>query len=160
MDPRPGELTRWLKSGRWLATPKSIPHIESLKDFEDNWVQWWSASQPKWHKTERWPFAQEITVGERDWGVLSGGGKDGLFLVMVSLGWWVHRRGPSTDSKLDNAIADVAWVIDNLISFLSSNLDSDSDLDSRVACSPVQLGKRSARVKIGPLPRRAKCTRS
>ena len=45
-------------------------------------------------------------------------------------------------SKVDNAIADVAWVIDNLISFLSSDSDLDSDLDSHVAHSPVQLGKQ------------------
>ena len=160
MRPRPGELGRWFKLGRRLGTPNHLPQLGSVEDFEDSWVQWWSASQPKWRDTRHWPFAREDAVEQRDWSVLSGGGKNGLFLVVVSLGWWIHKRDPSKDSKVDDAIADVAWVIDNLVSFLSSDLDSDSELDSHVARSPVRLGKRSESVKIGPPPRRAKRARS
>ena len=40
-----------------------------------------------------WPFAQEEDAG--DWGDLPNGGKDGLFLVVLSLGWWIDVRDPS-----------------------------------------------------------------
>ena len=48
------------------------------------------------------------------------GGKDGLFIVVVSIGWWIHARDPSDESKVDDAILDVAWVINNIISCLSA----------------------------------------
>jgi hypothetical protein len=55
---------------------------------------------------EDWLFAQD-SAGHRDWGNLPNGRKDSLFLIVVSLGWWIHARDPSEDSKVDNAIADV-----------------------------------------------------
>ncbi|KAF9784043.1 hypothetical protein BJ322DRAFT_977808, partial [Thelephora terrestris] len=105
----------------WSPTsPMNIPEILSAKDFEDMWVLWWSAIQPKWRDTQSWPFVQEDAAG-RGWGSLHKGGKDGLFLIIVSLGWWIHARDPSETSKVDDAISDVAWVVNNLISFLSAD---------------------------------------
>lgn len=103
---------------------------------------------------------------KRDWGNLPNGGKDGLFLIVVSLGWWI-LLDPPENSIIDDAIADVAWVIDNLVSLLSAeatNLDSNSDSDStpnpRVARSPAPQKKRSKPVKIGPPSKRTRRARS
>jgi len=116
-NPRPTELARWFKCGRRFGK-KDVPTIESVQDFEDKWVAWWSASQPKWRDTSDWPFVREDADG-RDWASLGDGGKDGLFLTLVSLGWWVLAREPSQDSKVDEAIRDVAWVISQVVSYLS-----------------------------------------
>ena len=160
VKPRPDELSWWFKNGRPLATPKSLPQIESIQDFEDNWVKWWLAIQPEWRKAGL--FVREEATGQRDWGDLPNGGKDGLFLVVVSLGWWIHARDPSRDSQIDNAIADVAWVIDHLISLLSADAtDSDGNLvpDTHAAHSPTPPRKRPRSLKIGPPPRGTKRAR-
>ena len=64
-----------------------------------------------------WPFSQDEAV-IRDWGQLSLGSKDGLFLVVMTLAWWVHAQDPVVDSKLYDAISDVSWVMNHLITSL------------------------------------------
>ena len=98
-----------------------MPEIESVQEFEDVWVEWWSAAQPEWRDTASWPFStDEIIAG--DWGTaLSSGGKDGLFLIVMSLRWWAHARTEATDSKLDAAISNVCWVMKNLVASLSAD---------------------------------------
>ena len=102
---------------------KNIPDIDNIEDFEEQWVEWWSVCQPEWRDTDCWPFPQEDTVG-CDWGDLPDGGKDGLFLVMVSLGWWIYARDPAEDSRVDDIISDVTWVIDGLVSLLTTETSS------------------------------------
>lgn len=96
-----------------------MPKIASIEEFEGQWVQWWTVAQPEWRDTGSWPFEQGEASG--DWGIkLSSGGKDGLFLVLMSLGWWAHARGPTVDCQLDAAISDVAWVMEHLVTSLSA----------------------------------------
>jgi len=116
--PRPDELGWWFKHGRRLVK-KNIPTIGSIDKFQADWVAWWSVTQPQWRQTSSWPFEQGDAAG-RDWGTLLNGGKDGLFLVVVSLGWWINARDPAVDSRVDDAVADVTWVLDNLVSTLSA----------------------------------------
>ena len=152
-QPRPDELGRWFKWGR-LYDRKHLPEIEDLEVFEEQWTAWWSAAQPRWRETESWPFEQVDATG-RDWGKLPDGGKDGLFLVVVSLGWWIHALDPSEESVLDNAIADVTWVLENLIRFLSVDIIADSDSPSDTPSPPPQK-QRPHPTKIGPPRKRAR----
>jgi hypothetical protein len=55
------------------------------------------------------------------WGDLLDGGKDSLFLIVVSLAWWIHAREVLKESKVNDAIIDVTWVLDNLISCLAAD---------------------------------------
>lgn len=158
MASRPEEFIWWFR----YARPNVTPEIESVGDFEDNWVQWWSSIQPEWRRgTGDLPFVQEDATGQQDWGKLPTGGKDGLFLVVISLGWWIHVRGLS--SKVNDAIADVTWVIDNLNTFLSTgatfNSDPDSDSDSDPIPPPPSQKKRPKRGKVGPPPKRTRRTK-
>jgi hypothetical protein len=82
-------------------------------------VQWWSAAQPEWRDTSSWPFLRDQAA--EDWGGLALGGKDSLFVVVITLGWWVHARDPAADSKVDDAISDVSWVMKNLVSSLAAD---------------------------------------
>ena len=150
--------------GRRLRSPKNIPPIESVQLFEDEWVGWWSVIQPPWRDTEAWPFVQEGDAG-KDWGDLAKGGKDGLFLVVVSLGWWIHTRDPSKDSKVNDAIIDVTWVINNLVSLSANATNHDSGSDSGSVPNPRGVyssrpsRKRAPSVKIGFPSKRTKRTR-
>lgn len=123
-------------------------------------MAWWSAAQPKWRDTSDWPFAQEGADG-RDWGSLADGGKDGLFLALVSLGWWVLARDPSKDSKVEKAIEDVTWVISELVSSLSIAVtQSEPMMDSHTSPSAPPHGKRPTPTKIHPPSKRAKRDRT
>lgn len=101
-----------------------MPVIYSIQDFEDKWIQWWSAIQPQWRDTGNWPFAREDAAGQ-DWGHLLKGGKDGLFLVVISLGWWIHACDLSK-SKAYDAIMDVAWVMKSLVTRLSADVTTSN----------------------------------
>ena len=117
-DPRPGELGWWFRFGRRLFGRKHMPTIESIPEFEGLWVGWWSAAQPKWRDTTTWPISRD--EGDiQEWGQLSQGGKDGLFLVVMSLAWWIHAQHSVPNCKLSDAITDVSWVLDHLITSLS-----------------------------------------
>ena len=152
-QPRPDELGRWFKWGR-LYDRKHLPEIESVEVFEEQWVAWWSAAQPGWRETESWPFEQVDATG-RNWGKLPDGGKDGLFLVVVSLGWWIHACDPSEDSALDDAIMDVTWVLDSLIHFLSIDIITGSE--SPPSTPPHTPQKRPSQpIKVGPPRKRAR----
>ena len=100
--------------------------------------------QPKWRDTSKWPFAQEGIDG-RDWGSLADGGKDGLFLTLVSLGWWVLACDPSKDSEVDKVIKDVTWVISKLVSSLS---EAATMMDSPDSPSALPRGKRPTPTNI------------
>lgn len=164
--PRPREVSHWFKQGRPLEFPNQLPTFKSLESFEKEWVAWWSAAQPEWRNTEDWPLHRE-DVDDPDWDELPNGGKDGLFLIVVTLGWWILVRDPSKNSKLDDAIADVAWVVDKLITLLSAEAsvsdsegtsvpksNSESDSDSGLALAPPPK-QRSKAVKKGPPAKRA-----
>jgi len=115
-------------------------------------VAWWSAAQPSWRDTSEWPFAQE-DAGEGDWGDLADGGKDGIFLTVVSLGWWVLTQDAHEDSKVDEAIEDVTWVIKNLVSLLSISATTGAAHPSSSTQSKhtrrITVDPRSKRVKRG-----------
>ena len=162
--PRPSEVSSWFKNGRPFVG-KNVPNIDSIKTFEAKWITWWSAAQPLWRDTKNWPFAKGKGAA-KDWGHLPDGGKDGLFLIVVSLAWWVYARGPE-ESKLDDAIADVTWVIETLISYLSTDTTTSSDAatssdtstseDSPLATpSPPERKKRPKPTKTGRATKRAR----
>ena len=146
-----------------------MPEIKSVLAFEDLWVQWWSAAQPIWRDTNSWPFSQDETVMD-DWGMLSLGGKDGLFVVMMTLGWWIHARDPAVDSKVGDAISDVSWVVKHIISSLAADATTHSPPSNPPATSSQrrrspslgppaassQQSQGAASLKIGPPRKRAR----
>ena len=69
-----------------------MPEIECIEEFEDVWVEWWATAQLEWRDTTSWPFSTGGVIAG-DWGTtLSSGGKNGLFLVVMTLGWWAHAQ--------------------------------------------------------------------
>ena len=149
-DPRPAEVGQWFRIGRRGFLRKAIPEIESVKTYEDEWVTWWTAAQPEWRETEHWPFPQ-CELAEEDWGDLFSSGKDGLFIVVMSLSWWIHARDPAVDSKVDDAISDVFWVLESLIASLSIAVAAR---DSQLPATPPPRAKRPKSIKIGPPTKR------
>jgi len=149
--PRPDQIGWWFKHGRRQFIERSIPEIKSLENYERVWFKWWTAMQPEWRDVDSWPFSQD--EGDiNDWGNLIHGGKDGLYVVVVSLAWWVHARDPVKESLLDDAIADVSWVLDQLVSsLLSSTTTAKSAPPPRTHARETQLARSAV---IGPPKKR------
>lgn len=118
--------------------------------FEEKWIEWWVKSQPEWRGVDEWPLLRDdTTVG--DWGHLSSGGKDGLFLIVLSLGWWVHAQGSAVNSKVEDAIADVSWVMRHLVTLLATGDDVGDDSPS---ATPTSSRTKRPRPSKGGLPRK------
>ena len=110
----------------------------------------WHGGRPKWCDTSEWPFVQE-DAGDGDWGDLADGGKDGLFLAVVSLGWWVLAQDAPKDLKVNEAIEDVTWVIKNLVSLLSTSATISSTPPA------VMQNKCTRWTMVNPWPKLTKC---
>ena len=165
MNQRPSQIGWWFRHGHRRFDEKHTPAIVSVEIYGRSWLEWWKGCQPDWRKDAHsdwesescWPFSQDLE-GIGDWERFLHGGKDGLFLVIISIAWWIHATGDSEDPVLDSVIADVSWVVKHLIFTLSSPsslplpLSPTSPLSSSSPSTPClprkQAKKKSA--KIGP----------
>ena len=150
--PRPAEIGQWFCLGWWEFTRKAIPTIESVQTYKDEWVKWWTKAQLEWRNVERWPFSQDNT-GTGDWGDLFSSGKDGLYIVIMSLSWWVHTLDLGADSKVYEAISDVSWVMEHIITSLSADTIVG---DSLPPATPLPPAKCCKSFKVGPPTKRRK----
>ena len=108
MNFRPQEVADW---GR---KRDSIPSIVGFKGFHDTWLNWWSACQPYWRTTTKWPFPRDDDDDDRDWGRLDATGPYGLFAVVISASWCATSKNPNRADS-DTVTADLHWVIERLL---------------------------------------------
>lgn len=75
--------------------------------------------QPQWRGVDEWPFSREDT--NCDWSPLLQGGVNGLYLVVISLGWWilaawkVNEEKPAEWTQVIDVLRDVDWVFERLL---------------------------------------------
>lgn len=98
-----------------------------------------------------WPVLRSKSkVGT--WNDLLIGGKDGIFVVVMTLSWWIHKK-KDKGSKLTEAMTDVSWVLSQLVSTLSTKTpEPHPSTPSRGRClSPANVEpppkKRARRVR-------------
>jgi len=117
MFSRPDQVGWWFRIG--CRNFKKLPSIPSLPNYEKFWICWWSSLQPDWRCIGDWPLACDAGG---TWDKLLIGGKDGLFIVVMTLAWWIteYTNSGGEDSELEEAIKDVSWVLSNLVSVLST----------------------------------------
>ena len=84
---------------------------------------WWISMQPAWRKPDGNDQYIDLLVRtppsstEETWESLNHSGKQGLFLLMVSLFWCASLAGPDSfhgHSHLGKFVADLTWVFDQL----------------------------------------------
>jgi hypothetical protein len=93
------------------------------------------------------------------WDDILVGGKDGLFVVIMTLSWWIlsGAQGEGSDSQLEEAVADVSWVLSNLVSVLSGRgRPAPSSSVSRSVSAGRSQRPPLLAVKIGPPKKRAR----
>ncbi|KAI0757900.1 hypothetical protein BC629DRAFT_1263906, partial [Irpex lacteus] len=82
---RPKEIKWWLDRGRKY---EKTPEIDDAAQYGEAWKSWWQQLQPEWRGTT-WPPSQVLAAEpSSDWATLNRGGCNGVFMVVLSLGWW------------------------------------------------------------------------
>ena len=68
-----------------------------------------------------------------DWLNIRKGGSNGVFIVILTLAWWLHASNGVVDAdpEFARALEDVSWVLDHLIS--PSKRPHDEEIDDRTA---------------------------
>jgi len=101
------------------------------------------ALQPAWRvSTSGWPLSQASSTLS-SWDEIIVGGKDGLFIVIMTLSWWIAERDGCEDESegddllLEEAMQDVHWVLSNLVSVLAAG-------DHELLTSSHPIGRRSS----------------
>ena len=96
---------------------------------------------------DAWPFPQSVPT-DGLWDDILIGGKDGLFVVVLTLAWWSVELEKTEDvsSQLDAAILDVSWVLSNLVLALSIKWPRSP--------SSVRSPSRLQGARVGPPPKR------
>lgn len=99
--------------------------------YSSTWWSWWKALQPAWRALS---LSQDLrATGDFDWRQTDKGSRNGIFSVIVALGWWLLgvKNGSGAVDGCVTAMTDVAWVLDQMIT---------SKVLQTVALGP--LGKR------------------
>lgn len=95
-----------------------MPDIDGLiaPQFSSAWWAWWKAMQPAWRSKT---LSQDLrSTGDFDWSATYKGSQNGLFGVLLALGWWVLgvQNGSGAGAEgYAGAISDVSWVIVQMI---------------------------------------------
>lgn len=98
----------WQKSGR-VYVEDLLPSIGSISEYALQWKKWWKILQPTWRNTDSWPFDRSDVHA---WGVLASGGKDGWFVILMSLVWWAFAITSDQDRAIFISVCtDVRWVL-------------------------------------------------
>lgn len=86
--------------------------------------------QPKTRNCDSWPFDRKVDKAE-EWCELLKGGANGFMLIPLSLVWWMDA--PQVVSEREEclqALADVAWVLEEMVVMLrarSEEADPEED---------------------------------
>lgn len=107
---RPEEVKLWMKNHRLY---EKLPKIKSPKQFSVSWKRWWISLQPSSRTSdEAWPLPRSEPVDPSDWDVVARGGCNGLFLVVLTLAWWLWATLNENEDSTEvfAAIEDVSWV--------------------------------------------------
>lgn len=113
---RPAIIGMWIKAGR--SYEKQPDLANAVKTYTMNWSAWWKAINPP-----------DDDGADRDWSSLAKGGPNGLYVVVLSIGWWLfalRNTGPSADCL--KAIEEVQRSLEQVRSSFGKKRRVDNDL--------------------------------
>ena len=91
------------------------------------WSAWYESMQPSWRSS-----LSRVVEANADWSPLAKGGNNGLYVLLLSIGWWIFalRDGDLSDELLA-AIDDIKWVFGQVRNYLATKKrPAENDLDS------------------------------
>ena len=90
---------------------KYVPVVNSIHRYRDEWISWWTASQPQWRRAQPWPF-EKSRESDGAWEGFPARGKNRIFLAIMATCWWAQAVKSVEDFKLfEEAVDDIRWVI-------------------------------------------------
>ncbi|EMD31062.1 hypothetical protein CERSUDRAFT_78405 [Gelatoporia subvermispora B] len=108
-EARPPAISHWQAYGRHYE--KTPPMIKDAGETGCAFLKWWNVLQPPFRDTSQWPYPR-YRDGESYWGLVAGGGKNGMFLVILYLWWWSQvTNTPDERGEFRAAVRDVKWVL-------------------------------------------------
>lgn len=116
------------------------PDISALeaKKYIEQWRIWWKGLQPEWRRGAGILPPAIYDCANSDWGKLRQGGKNGVFLVLMSLVWWGLSPGKKRD--WDATVIEVKLVLESMAQRTNSRKRPSSDLDLAADKRPRRLG--------------------
>jgi hypothetical protein len=134
---RPDEVRDWFQHGRkWGAMPDISADI--IARYEKQWWLWWTGLQPSWRGTNPSALTRKVPRGYNDWSAIRKGGQNGIFVVILTLGWWLvgaRNNDGRGIAKCEEALDDLVWVLDNINSHADSlkrtHGEADKDIGSK-----------------------------
>ncbi|KAL1940993.1 hypothetical protein VTO73DRAFT_7629 [Trametes versicolor] len=112
---RPVQVRQWLQNQKHKRYD-SIPTISHVAKYGATWKLWWATLQPSARsKNSDGKFSRK-RLNQGVWASLMQGGSNGVFLVLVSLGWWIRAAGDDTADMQDalEMADDVVWVFSQI----------------------------------------------
>lgn len=138
----------------------NIPQLK-LERFVPSWKSWWGDLQPKWRGA--WPHRRQVPPGET-WAGCRRGGKNGFFIVLISLAWWsvaVETGTWQEKAAFADALEDVRWVASQLVNVRSEGQsDGASHGTKKVTHRGSNKKSTSSATQVDPITPSGPKTRS
>ena len=117
----------WMKNSR---SYDNLPEVDPVT-FAPAWQAWWVSVQPACRRPTdgTWPALRVLPDSKSDWDTVWRGGPCGLFLVIITLAWWLSAAAEVGGTLKDvyDAIEDVIWVLNSAGDMLGLKRCSDAD---------------------------------
>jgi hypothetical protein len=85
------------------------------REFGAAVMLWWLTIQPTTRKD--WPPARGPFPDDFSFNYFNHGGPNGVFLMVLCLGWWANALTPDMDfTNFDVVVNDVRWVLEQIAS--------------------------------------------
>ena len=117
----PSHVEWWIgRARRYDKSPPITCKDKKGRTYElgPGWNAWWLAIQPGWRGSE-WPLSKDIPADSGDdiWATLHRAGRNGIFLVIITLAWWLAVSVEAADAldDLKRAVDDVEWVLSHSV---------------------------------------------
>jgi len=97
---------------KWARDYSRGDHVDAEK-FGATVLEWWLTIQPTTRKT--WPPVYSPLTTDFSFEYFNCGGPNGVFLMILCLGWWANALEPGTDpTSFDLVTRDVCWVLEQV----------------------------------------------
>ncbi|KAI0671899.1 hypothetical protein C8Q78DRAFT_991412 [Trametes maxima] len=124
---RPIQVGQWLKTRKYTITPA----IPSVTQYGVNWRLWWAALQPSDRSKgidDNLSCLPRKVLNNDAWAVLKRGGPNGLFIALISLGWWIGAADNGYDLTMAyKMVDDFVWVLSQIALTLKNSNNGDDD---------------------------------
>jgi len=93
---------------------KHEPVVVIPDNYGSHFTAWWNNIQPQWRLQPDGSYSTACPADE-NWSALRKGGSSGLYLVVVSLSWWIAAVTQSGgDSAVWILVDDFIWVLQQI----------------------------------------------